>query len=386
MTLGHDDLAIAERCLKNRAQWADEAPVTAFERAFAEWNGSRHAFAFLGGRVAFSACLAALELPAGTEVIVPGYTCVVVPNAIRFAGAVPVFCDIELETYGPDVTDVARRITSRTGVLLLHHLFGLVCRDYDALIELARRRGLRVIEDCAHATGAEDQGVKVGRRGDLAFYSTERSKVLNTIRGGLAVTDDEELARGLAAYAERAPRPAPAEVERCLRTVRIVHDRAWHPRRGLARRWAQFRDGRHEAVSTTSGEIRGERPTDYGQRLPAPLAELGLNQLAKLDQLSVERRRTAVRWDAWCRAMGYAPPFVREGSLPVFLRYPVLVEAERKRDGGWARRELGIDLGVWFVSPIHPAPFSLPDCPRAMEAVQRCVNFPTLLPSGASPE
>src|SRR6185369_10783753 len=192
-TLDLDDLELARNWLKLPAGWDALAPVTKFEQAFATWNGSREAVAFGAGRKALSACIHALGLQAGDEVIVPGYTCIVVQNAFDFAGITTVHCDIELETFGPDYQSVRRLITSRTKALLIHHLYGLVCRDFESLLTLARERGLKVIEDCAHATGAQFQGRHVGNFGDVGFYSTEWSKVLCTITGGVAVTNDAAL-------------------------------------------------------------------------------------------------------------------------------------------------------------------------------------------------
>src|SRR3989304_4500748 len=131
----------------------------------ARGNVSRHAFAFLGGRVALSACIHALGLAPGDEVILPGYTCVVVPNAFHYAGVRTVYADIELETYGLDAARAEEKITPNTRAILLHHMYGLVCRDYEDILALARRRGIRVIEDCAQSTGAGFGCAKGGDRG-----------------------------------------------------------------------------------------------------------------------------------------------------------------------------------------------------------------------------
>ena len=85
-TLDVDDVSLARNELDKSAGWCDPAPVTEYESAFARWNGSKYSFAFMGGRIALSACIFALGLREGDDVIVPGYTCVVVPNAFPFAG------------------------------------------------------------------------------------------------------------------------------------------------------------------------------------------------------------------------------------------------------------------------------------------------------------
>lgn len=378
-TLDEEDANVARAWLHRPGRWGEEATVRRFEEAFALWNGSPRAFAFMSGREALTACLRALGLGEGDEVILPGYTCVVVQNALLYEGIRPVHCDIELETFGPDVASVERRVTKRTRAILIHHLYGLVCRDYEPLLALARDRGVRTIEDCAHATGALYRGERVGTRGDVAFYSSERSKVFNTIQGGIAVARDGRIAERLRACRDVFRPPEDAWTARQLSEVQAALDaRAGRTCRlrscaTLARRSAPPLPHLHP------GEEDGIRPPGYGRRMNAPVAALGLVQLAKIDRYNAERRATARTWEAWCRSRGYVPPRVVWQSEPAFLRYPVLVEAGRKRDTTWARRSHGVELGVWFTSPLHPTPCRLPECPRAEEAVRRCVNFPGLL-------
>jgi dTDP-4-amino-4,6-dideoxygalactose transaminase len=379
MTLDVDDLAIAAAELNERHEWRDPRPVAEFETAFGLWNRSATAIAMASGREALTACIHALGLRAGDEVIIPGYTCVVVVNAFRFEGITPVFADIELETYGADVTSVVSRISPRTRAIVIQHLYGLISRDYEAVLGLARDRGLRVIEDCAHAAGAEYGGIRAGNRGDAAFYSCEQSKVLNTIMGGVATANDPTVGARLRDFAAAAPAPDDRWTEQVLRGVRLGYSRNKDPRRWWRRDWEVLRNAGPRLTSTSPGEIRGERPAGYGRRMSAPVAKLGLNQLRKIDGYNERRRATAARWDRWCAEHGYRAPLVLPGSTPVFLRYPVMVEPARKRDRDWALREEGVELGVWFASQLHPAPGVVPGCPNAAAAVAGCVNFPCLL-------
>lgn len=379
MTLGRDDVAIVRHWLRDREQWTNSDVVRAYESAFATWNGSLAAYSFLGGRVALSAAIYALDLRPGDEVIVPGYTCVVVPNAFRYAGVNPVYCDIELDTWGPDVSSLCEQLTPRTRAVVIQHLYGVVCRDYDAILDLAQRRGLRVIEDCAHATGAVYRGEKVGNRGDIGFYSSEQSKVFNTGQGGLAVTNDASLAKRLMEFQRLAPTPDDQRTERLLYTVLLGYYASKDPQRWWRSDWANLLYGSRRLVSTGRDEEEGVRPTHYGLCMPAPLAAVGLNQLGKIDALNENRRQTAQLWDQWCIDNGYRPAQAIPSSIPVFLRYPVMVEPERKANTKWAARELKVDLGVWFVSQIHPIAGGIPGCPNATRAVRECINFPTLM-------
>ena len=154
MTLDRDDVALTRHILKNPEDWYDSTITNQFEDKFAKWNNSKHAFSFMGGRVALSACLAGLDLKPEDEIILPGYTCVVVPNAIKFAGLKPVFADIELETYGLSLEDVKRKVTKNTRAVIIQHLFGLVCKEIDAILLWAKKRNIFVIEDLRPCRGS----------------------------------------------------------------------------------------------------------------------------------------------------------------------------------------------------------------------------------------
>jgi dTDP-4-amino-4,6-dideoxygalactose transaminase len=379
MTLDEDDVILTREWLERSRDWYRSDEAVEYEGQFAGWNGSDCAYSFVGGRVALSACIYALGLQPGDEVILPGYTCVVVPNAFHFAGVKTVYSDIELETYGLDIEVLTEKITSRTKAILLHHLYGLVCRDYEAIVSLARKHGLAVIEDCAQSTGAEFGGRKVGNLGDVAFYSSEQSKVFNTVQGGIATTNNKRLARRIEEFQDQAPYPEGHWIDRQLHTLLLNYYRFKHPQRWWRGDLAELWYGQKRLISTTREEEQGLRPAHYGLRMPAPVAAIGLNQLGKLDRYNEQRRRAAPKWDCWCEKGDYKKPLVVDGSLPVYLRYPVLVEPARKRNRRWALEELGVRPGVWFVSHLHPADRWIEGCPNADTAVERCINLPTLL-------
>ncbi|NJK81324.1 MAG: aminotransferase class I/II-fold pyridoxal phosphate-dependent enzyme [Chloroflexaceae bacterium] len=377
-TLDQDDVALARAWLYKREQWHDDATVTRFEQAFARWNGSKYAFAFMGGRVALSASLAALGLRAGDEVIIPGYTCVLVPNAFHYAGISTVYADIELDTYGLDMNQLEQRITPRTRAILLHHLYGLVARDYAATLDLARRYDLKVIEDCAQATGATYQGRRVGNDGDIGFYSSEVSKVFTTIMGGVVVTNDDTIAAGIREHYAQTPYPTADWIERQLQNVLLHYYESKHPQRWWLREVAVARYGAGRLHNMPLEEQQGTRPVDYNRRMPAPIAALGLNQLRKLDAYNQQRRTNAARWHQWCNTQGYRQPLVIPESEPVFLRYPVLVAPEQKHQTDWALHNHGVQPGLWFKTHIHPVAWPVHHCHNADQAVQQCINMPML--------
>ncbi|MCD4676664.1 MAG: aminotransferase class I/II-fold pyridoxal phosphate-dependent enzyme [Desulfobacula sp.] len=379
VTLDHDDLLITKNLLRNKKNWFNPDIVKKYERAFAKWNGSKYAFAFMGGRVALSACIYALNLKPGDEVILPGYTCVVVPNAFHFAGVKTTYSDIELDTYGLDTSLIEEKITPKTKAILLHHLYGLVCRDYEKIIEIARKHKLYVVEDCSQSTGAAFKNRKIGNFGDVAIYSSEQSKVFTTIQGGMAVTNDDLLAERLKDYYGQASYPGARLIDKQLHSVIINYYSYKDPQRWWKRDLIRLLYSDKIIISTTKEEEQGIKPTYYGCKMPSPIAAIGLNQLKKIDHYNEQRRQTAKKWDEWCENNGYKKPLIIQNSISVYLRYPVVVETEKKSDTSWAYKKLGITLGVWFVSNIHPATWQVDGCPNANKAVKRCINFPTIL-------
>lgn len=381
-TLGPEEDAIAARWL--RAGTFDAPQITAqYARTAALVLESSQAFPFMSGRESLSAILEAMHLEPGDEVVVPAFTCVVVPNAVRFAGLNVVYCDIELDTYSLSIDALQSVIGPKTRVVLLQHLFGLVARDSQAIAALAKERGLYLIEDCAHAAAARfADGSCVGSLGDAAFFSSEQSKTWSTIQGGIAVARNPAIEGHLKRIHDGAPEPCETTVRKLLSSVRLKFRRDAHPHRRWTRLYAQLRWGHNELISTTAAEMAGEKPVAYGRRMPAPLAEIGNAQMQKLPSINLMRQRSAGHWDAWCQSQGYQPPHVVKGSVPIYLRYPVMVDPELKTHPERFRAEWGVELGMWFTSKTHPVNHDIGPFPNADRAVAGLVNLPTI---GLSP-
>lgn len=378
LTVEHDDFVIAKNQLRNRRTWDNWAIVEDFENAFASWCGVKFAVAFDSGRSALFAAMRALDIPVGASVIVPGYTCVAVYNSVRCAGLNVVFSDIELDTYGVSEESVRNVLNTETRGIVIHHLYGVVARDAEQIAELARKKGLSVIEDCAQATGASLHGNRIGFLGDVAIFSSEQSKIFCTVRGGIAASNNPMIARRLAEIARLAPVLPEDLVEWQLRRQVYLYWRYKSPLRGVLAPYLDWEQAETTPVWLVREKLSTSPPRYYGARMPPPIAALALNQLTKVDRFNAIRRANARLWDSWCETHGFQRPVVIPGSTPAFLRYPVLVSPEMKQDTRWAERDLGVSLGVWFKTNLHPVPFEIAGCPNANEAVRRCVNFPTL--------
>ncbi len=169
------------------------------EREFAKRFGVGYAVTFNSGTSTLHAALGAFGTGPGDEVIVPALTVISCASAVLFTNAVPVFADIDPDTFEMDPDDVERKITPRTKAIMPVALYGL-SPDMDRILEIARRHKLRVLEDCAQCVLGESHGRLAGTIGDVGSFSFENSKHLSTGDGGIIVTDDEELAVRIRKY------------------------------------------------------------------------------------------------------------------------------------------------------------------------------------------
>ncbi len=164
--------------------------AAAFAAAFAERHDSTHAMCVANGTVSLEAALQAMGVEPGAEVIVPAYTFEATASAALFAGCVPVFADIDPDTYCIDVGAADALITERTQAIVPVHL-AMTVADLDAIGTLAENHGLAVLEDCAHAHGARWRGRGVGSWGDAGSFSFQSSKLMTSGEGGIVTTSDD---------------------------------------------------------------------------------------------------------------------------------------------------------------------------------------------------
>ncbi len=180
-------------------QWWCGAPeskagmeVWKFNEEFAKFQQVTHAWACTNGTHALEIALMALGIGQGDEVIVSDWTFYATGSSVVSIGAVPIFCDIDPESFLIDPTQIEKLITKRTKAIIPVHLGGMPC-EMDKIMEIAQEHNLYVIEDCAHAHGSIYKGKSVGSWGDCGTFSFQASKVLNAGEGGAIVCDNDEL-------------------------------------------------------------------------------------------------------------------------------------------------------------------------------------------------
>lgn len=384
-TNNFQDARLAVAALVGRLPLVDGPAIAEYESRFAEVAGTLHAFSFAAGRMALYALLRALDIGPGDEVILPAFTCVVVPNAILYCGAKPVFVDIDPRTYNIDANQVRARITPCTRAIIVQHTFGLLC-DIDSVNGIAREHGLPVLEDCAHALGAKYNDRPVGSLGTAAYFSTDHTKIISTGTGGMVTTNDAILAERIASIHQDSPFLHPAQIRRTL--AALVSEILWlHPAIALVGNYVHAASSRLGLSNAFfRDELMTTHPTDYAYpaRLSNAQAAIGLRQLNALEENLAARRRLAKLYE---NELGvYGDSIERDSTNSSFLRYTFMVEDR----AAWQRHFEGVlDMNPWFTSVVHGRLYDLHEvgyvmgsCPNAERAARHCVNLPTHLRIG----
>jgi dTDP-4-amino-4,6-dideoxygalactose transaminase len=312
---------------RERKQLVHGPYVEQFEQEFARLLGSGHVKTCSTeyGRMALYFILKALDLPAGSEIIVPALTFWVVPEMTRVAGLKPVFADIDPATFTIDPKAVERAITPNTRAVLPTHLYGLAC-DMDPILELARRHDLKVIEDCAHSLGSTYKGRMVGTLGDASFFSFQAFKPLNTYGGGLGWMRDAEVARRVGEMADAEQWPHEKKVESILWSGKWQHTFI-RPRvftYSLFPIWwaASFTGAKPEERLWEGVRPLDPLPDKYRGRFTNVQAALGLAGLKHLPDFIERTRRHARMLD---EILGNTPgvtiPVIPEGRTHVYYQY-----------------------------------------------------------------
>ena len=286
--LGEEEIQAVTSVLKSK--WLTMGEVTQrFEQAFADFLGVKHAFAVSNATVALHLANAALGIGPGDEVILPSLTFVATANAVKYTSAKPVFADISSD-FDLDISPeaIASAITPATKAIMVMHYGGYPC-DMAAIRAIAHKHGLAVIEDAAHAPGAELDRKKAGTFGDIGCFSFFSNKNLATGEGGMIVTDRDDLAE----------------------KIRLMRS---HGMTTLT--WDRYKGHAYSYDVVTLG---------YNYRIDEMRAALGLVQLSKLARNNDRRGEITARyWEAFSRA-DLTLPFQQSRGRSAFHIFPILL-------------------------------------------------------------
>jgi perosamine synthetase len=347
--IDEDDIAAVNAVL--RSEWLTTGPkVAEFERAFADFVGTRDAVVVSSGTAALHAAMQALDIGPGDEVIVPAMTFAASANCILYQGGIPVFADVDPETLLIDTTDVEKKITPRTKSIVAVDYSGHPA-DYDKLAAISKRYGLRLVADACHALGASYHGRPVGTLADVTAFSLHPVKHITSGEGGVIATDDPELANKM----------------RTFRSHGITTD---HRQRESQGSWF------YEMQSL-----------GYNYRLSDINCALALSQLPKLRNWVNTRQQIAKSYDdAFAHINEVNPLLVRPDVSHAYHLYVVEFDLSKLRANRatifQALRAENIGVNVHYI-PVHLHPFYKTHlgtgaglCPVAEAAYERIITLP----------
>lgn len=294
--------------------------VFEFENALKGYLGAKNAIAVNTGTSALHITLDALGIKETDEVIVPSLTFVATIQAIIACKARPVFCEIDAETMNADIGDIKKRITKKTKAIIPVHYGGQPC-DMDALMDLARKHSVRIVEDAAHAFGSLYKGSKIGSIGDVACFSFDPIKNITCGEGGAVVTNDGRL----------------TEIIIKKRLLGIDRD-TWH-------RYKNQRSWFYEVVDS-----------GYRYHMSNINAAIGLVQLKKIDKFLEKRRRIARQYDEAFTGKPGIELLRRDYGTIAPFNYVIKVKDGRRDELLAYLNSNGVGAGVNYI-PNHIQPF-----------------------------
>jgi len=380
-----DDAFLALRLLFSPWKWKKGKVVSQLENKFKHYLGVKYAFAFNSGRTALMAILNALEIEKKSEVLIQAFTCNALVNPIKWAGLSPQYVDIDKKTLNMDVDDLERKITSKSRVVIAQHTFGNPA-DIDKIQEICKKHNLILLEDCAHALGAGYNGRKVGTFGKAGFFSSGRNKMISSVYGGVAVTNDDDLARKIRRFQKDISRPSGIWIARQLFHP-ILCQLLIKPLFSFSKLGAGalflFQKAGLISKAVNEREKKGETPAYFPGKMPLVLAELGIRQMQKLEKFIRHGKSLCQIYETGLSESVFTLP--GRSNNRVYMRYSVLthgLEADKIRKMA-SQEKIFLDDG-WHTSPIVPPGTVLKNmeyefgmCPCAEEVAREIINLPT---------
>lgn len=328
-----------------RSGWLMNGPRTAeFERLVAEYVGARNAVAVSSATTALHLSLIAAGVKPGDEVICPSYTFIATANAIRYCGAVPIFVDIDPRTYNIDPLLIEAAITERTTAILPVSQIGLPA-DIPAIMAIAARHGLLVVEDAAPSLGASIHGRRLGAISHFTCFSFDARKILTTGEGGMVTTDDDEAAARIRLLRAHGASVSTAD-----------------------------RDRSQTVVLETYPEV------GFNHKITDIQAAVGVVQMGRIDEIVAERLRLGRRYDELLSGQELVEtPYVPDHYTHVYQSYNVRLHTDRTQaELMRAMMELGVATRRLFAIHDQPAYSDLP--PAALPHTEAAASRTVLLP------
>lgn len=361
----------------------DEPEVRRFEKEFATYIGAKHAIMTPSARYAFYLLLQAMGIGPGDEVVIPGLTYFAIPSMAVTAGVRPVFADIGLTSHVLDPAAFEAAITPKTKAVVPTHLYGTPC-DMDAIVGIAKKHGVKVIEDCAQSTGARYKHVRVGNLGDAAYYTFGLTKNITTLSGAMITTNDDavaayvrkEIDTSTPAGLKKSAKEAVTGLAMMVATNPLVYPFTLHQaiRVGnlLGKDPIHDRFGEEEVLyKEVPKSFRTSRPR-------AVQAAVGMKQIERIEALNGARVKNGRYLDEHlANVPGLTVPTYPQGAEPIYMSFVVHHDKRDALMKALLRR--GVDTTTGYMNdcsdhPLFPE-FRRP-CPNAARVKREQVHIP----------
>jgi dTDP-4-amino-4,6-dideoxygalactose transaminase len=355
---------------------------SSLERDLSKLFGIDHVYLFGSGRSALYALLKAASFSAGDEVLVTGFTCLAVPNAILNAGLRPVYMDIDKKSFNLNPEEIKRKISSRTRAIVVQHSFGIPA-DIDSIMQIAKEHKLIVIEDCAAAIYSRYSNKYVGTFGDAAIFSFELSKTITVGWGGFALIKNEDLNAKFSEIYKQIPELDPKSCAKKLFQAGLS-GLLYRSRSYLLNKIVFFIISSVGlfSSSTSQEEKLGKLPKEYLWKLVEPQCKVAKKQITKLPYIKSKALSVVERYQKVLKGIKYSSARPGQEQDPTYLRFPFLVK-DKKKAVDLFKQNL-VELGEWFNAPISNQSidhelflYKKGDCPVSESVCNHIVNLPT---------
>jgi len=380
-----DDIHLALKLIFQPWKWEKGEEIKILEEKFKNHLGVKHVISFNSGRSALMAILKALKLSKKSEVLLQAFTCVAAVNPILWEGLKPVYVDCQETDFNINISDLKRKISSNSRVLMVQHTFGLPA-EIDEILAIVRQNNLILIEDCAHALDAVYHGQKVSTFGKAGFFSFSRDKIISSVYGGLAVTNDDKIAESLKQSQEDFGCPSyfwifqqllhPILMSYMILPLYNIFDLG-----KIFLVLSQWLGVLSKAVHWK--EKKGKKPSYFPKNLPNALAVLALNQFRKLERFNKHRQEIASFYYKELANTSFGLPQKFPDRKNIFLRFTIKhPKAHEIIYEAWHKKN--IIVGDWYTTPITPHDtdlksigYKMGTCPIAEKLSKTTFNLPT---------
>ena len=363
----------------------DDSTIKNFENEFSNLIGKGSSISFASARMGFYAILKSLKIGLNDEIIIQGYTCSVMINAIFRAGAKPIFSDIDRRTFGSSAKEIERKISKKTKLIVAQHSFGIPC-DIEEISNLAKNKNLYLVEDCALTLSSKISSKTCGTFGDAAIFSTDRSKPLNLFLGGLVYTEKDNLKKKIYKIRNESQHLSLKKKISILKQIKFEIKNSFPEKYGLGLyknsiRLKILKNYKPYLDKDNSSSINNCYP--YPAKFPSFLALLGINQIKNWKNEIAQRKKFL---DHFLNII----PFDKKENFAIYYDknrdiVPLRV-AWAPKNGRNIRVELSKFLDIrwtWFLNPIVDTSEPIQNfmyvknsCPISEEICEKIVNIP----------